>query len=617
MRYKVREENQEFFLKGRKISDTTIIVTFYTDKLDHYYYTLQSYQKSAQLIYENHVLVGYEVYYGKIDISSIYKICQEENELNLDECYLSNFSFSDYLKFCGYDQDIDLYTEKIKFPQSISGRLAFFENVNFSGLYAESLEFLSYGSFFSGEFADFSKITLQKGFLDFSKIFVAKDLEFSLSFTHIYYGDILFHSSYFEEGNRYLVSLYLHNGSLNLTNTYLMGGMFDLSYSSIQGTFYADKMYVTNLELNLTKTFVDSLLFSSTEIRNSTLYLCDMDIGDGNKNFKEMYLQNSNLFLDNSNFGNGEVIFSYLEALDNCIISLKKTTFSSEFIDFSYSMIQGYLEFSDATLSNATLNFEESSLDIVSFNAIKSRGVINFRAKECYALSLKNAIIGELFDISTTIRFTYLQLSSLVLSGKITVSWYGNNIDQAIKNMYYQEIHSIKNIFIPKLQDSKIKELKLMYAESYRMLKDNFNMIHKYPDEDISYIIYRRALRRYHSHTNSIFKRFGYFFEWLVLDVLGGYGTDPWRALIAIGIVWAGFAGAYYYFDSFHISDASAELNRWQRGVYHSGITLFTVGYGDLVPKGMLMRTLSMIEGLLGVLLPSYFMIAFTRKMLR
>jgi hypothetical protein len=49
---------------------------------------------------------------------------------------------------------------------------------------------------------------------------------------------------------------------------------------------------------------------------------------------------------------------------------------------------------------------------------------------------------------------------------------------------------------------------------------------------------------------------------------------------------------------------------------YHSGITFFTIGYGDVYPTG-LSRVFSGLEGFVGVFMMSYFTVAFVRKVLR
>jgi hypothetical protein len=57
-------------------------------------------------------------------------------------------------------------------------------------------------------------------------------------------------------------------------------------------------------------------------------------------------------------------------------------------------------------------------------------------------------------------------------------------------------------------------------------------------------------------------------------------------------------------------------LSVFFQSFYHSGITFFTIGYGDVFPQG-LSRIVSGVEGFIGVFMMSYFTVAFVRKVLR
>ncbi|HUW04934.1 MAG TPA: ion channel, partial [Williamwhitmania sp.] len=57
-------------------------------------------------------------------------------------------------------------------------------------------------------------------------------------------------------------------------------------------------------------------------------------------------------------------------------------------------------------------------------------------------------------------------------------------------------------------------------------------------------------------------------------------------------------------------------LTVFERSLYHSAITFFTIGYGDFYPSGPL-RIVCGVEGFVGVFLMAYFTVAFVRKILR
>jgi len=58
------------------------------------------------------------------------------------------------------------------------------------------------------------------------------------------------------------------------------------------------------------------------------------------------------------------------------------------------------------------------------------------------------------------------------------------------------------------------------------------------------------------------------------------------------------------------------QLSPLLQSFYHSAITFFTIGYGDVYPMGV-SRIVSGFEGFMGVFMMSYFTVAFVRKVLR
>jgi hypothetical protein len=57
-----------------------------------------------------------------------------------------------------------------------------------------------------------------------------------------------------------------------------------------------------------------------------------------------------------------------------------------------------------------------------------------------------------------------------------------------------------------------------------------------------------------------------------------------------------------------HVNMAAVEMHgalNWNDCVYFSFVTLATIGFGDIVPGNSMVRSLAMIEGLIGVLYPA------------
>jgi len=56
-----------------------------------------------------------------------------------------------------------------------------------------------------------------------------------------------------------------------------------------------------------------------------------------------------------------------------------------------------------------------------------------------FILQLDHAFISNTFDISSEVKFQYIQLSNMVLAGRLIISWFGNNIFYAINNVFDEE----------------------------------------------------------------------------------------------------------------------------------------------------------------------------------
>jgi hypothetical protein len=92
--------------------------------------------------------------------------------------------------------------------------------------------------------------------------------------------------------------------------------------------------------------------------------------------------------------------------------------------------------------------------------------------------------------------------------------------------------------------------------------------------------------------------------------------------LLSVFVFWVFFGFTYFLIDlSGFGKTVSAvknpdNLSAFLQSFYHSAITFFTIGYGDVYPVGV-SRIISGIEGFMGVFMMSYFTVAFVRKVLR
>lgn len=107
-----------------------------------------------------------------------------------------------------------------------------------------------------------------------------------------------------------------------------------------------------------------------------------------------------------------------------------------------------------------------------------------------------------------------------------------------------------------------------------------------------------------------------------IIEYTSGYGYRPMRTIITGGLIWIIFGILYWILtisglDGIVNSSQGSLQGGWASlmySMYFSIITLSTTGYGEIVPLGWIVRMLSGIESVLGVLIMSLFIFTLTKK---
>ena len=108
------------------------------------------------------------------------------------------------------------------------------------------------------------------------------------------------------------------------------------------------------------------------------------------------------------------------------------------------------------------------------------------------------------------------------------------------------------------------------------------------------YALFERAFSRQHE---TVRERAGAVWHWLgsvFLNWLWGYGEKPERLALTMLANILFFGTLQYWLNG--VPGAS-----WFDHTYFSGITFLTIGYGDLVPAGVVPRILAVLEGAAGI----------------
>jgi hypothetical protein len=575
--YKVEIANQKFVTDAGVVFSKTAIVTFSTP------------DKFGEIVEQ----------FGYITAEDIYKLIIEAKDINVDSCYIENLSLAEYRNIHGLGKK-----EYVKI-KSFSARNAFFN--------AHLKTDLSFAEFENGD-------------ISFENACFAS-------------GDLLFNSSKFNNGNVNFSYALFNCGLVDFANT--LFGKGDISFKNVvfkKGI--KDFQYANFGEGNV--------LFTNTEFNNGDVYFINSVFHNGDVSFKV------------ARFGSGKKDFHYSK-FNDCDVSFERTEFGDGRVDFrTVEYNEGKVNFNRAVFGNGGITFEACELKSDKFNFKKviageggldfsmvefansevyfdgcefGKGSLNFYNSKFSKLSLKSCHLDYYTDLRLA-KANYLDLSDTIVRDIIDLMPYDSPID--IKTINFEGIRLIGRIYLSwgqnnvlNLIESQTDTSEQSKGEQFRTLKQNFNQTGQYNDEDEAYVMFKRYESKAELHEaikakplKAIWAYPGYAFKWLVFDKIGLYATSPARVLSSVVVIWFFFGLTYFTLQLIGLGKTTSSVGNPDnisvlvQSFYHSAITFFTIGYGDVFPQG-LSRLFSAFEGFMGVFMMSYFTVAFVRKILR
>ncbi len=284
-------------------------------------------------------------------------------------------------------------------------------------------------------------------------------------------------------------------------------------------------------------------------------------------------------------FGRGSVAFDHA-TLGEGSLSFVGASLPEGEMSFLDTHIVGYLSFQDAVGEQTALRIENCIF----------RGYDNLRFAKLHSLRIQDCIIDGtiLMDDTekTTVEIDQLSFRGTKNLGSIYLSW-----PKARRAIAAEPI------------DNKKQK-----ASQMKLLKENFHKAGAYIAEDQAFVCYMRYTRQ---ASSSVWVRFGH----RLIDVVGCYGTNPFRiflTMLVVMVLWGFFYTDLVPFTAIspkeQFSESSLHLSE---AVYFSAVTFLTIGYGDVYPLNEATAILAGFEGGLGVFLMSYFVVSIVRKTLR
>jgi len=440
-------------------------------------------------------------------------------------------------------------------------------------------------------------------------------------------GKVNFNSCIFKDGNLNFSNTNFGHGGINFKNVVIGDGIKDFQYA-----------YFGN----------GDVMFANTDFGNGDISFINSNFGNGEVSFKIAVFGSGNIDFHYSIFGNGDISFERAEFGPGRVdfrkvefgsgkINFNKAVFNNGEINFEAAeMDEGKLLFKKTFFGNGEINLEEVLFpkSEVSFEkAIFGKGDVSFYKSKFHTLSLKSCKLNNYIDLRIE-QSSLLELNDTVVHNIIDM--IPHDFEMKINVIDFSGMRLIGQIYIDwkknRLKEMIYNQTKTSYsikAEQFNLLKQNFNHIGKYNDEDFAYIEFRRneekadlenALKK--SSWNKFWIYPSYYFRRLVFDKMGLYATSPLRVFMSVIVMWFIFGLLFSLFHYIGIGMTWSSVGNPDKvtiigqSFYHSAITFFTIGYGDVYPQG-LSRLLSALEGFTGVFMMSYFTVSFVRKVLR
>lgn len=531
-------------------------------------------------------------------IPEIYEAIGRGETVNLDECYLHGFSLTACRRFLIHDKNTVV---KIN---GFSARNAVFEtafNIDLSYGEFNTDTFTVDGSIFIGKELTLHSSTFNTNGISFSNCFIKVE-RFDMVRTKFIDGEINFKNTIFDTGVKDFQDADFGNGDINFTNTEFGNGdvsFINARFNDGDVSFKVARFGQGKVDFHYAKFGKGNISFEQTEFGNGRTDFRTVEFGTGRTSFNRCV------------FGDGEVNFEGAEASSGKV-SLKRATFGNAIVIFDlYQGKDSELIFERSSFP-ADVSFKGAILKGLHLDECQFNSTFNLHVDTCEQIDLTGCTFRDIVEFYThgePPKVKTLNLTGMRLLGILYLDWETNDLKKLIYNQ----------------TDTSLRQK----AEQFRILKQNFNNSGQYDDEDSAYIEFKRSEAKAvlsesigKKRISAIWQIPSFGFKKLIFDWMGLYATSPGRVIFSNIVMIAFFSFIYTslpYIADTTLSGFNPQDTYWTKfwiAAYYTGITYFTVGYGEIVPTGIL-RLVADITAFVGVFMMSYFTVAFVRKILR
>lgn len=526
-----------------------------------------------------------ELKLGYIDPEFIYQKISNGEDINLNNAYIKDFSLTNYRVEKGLDDSVfielkNLSAKKTFFDCDVKTDFSYGRFIGDKTIFDQSV--FSHGN------ADFTHADFGEGQVSFKKVKFGNGNKF-FQFSTFGKGEVSFSGTNFGNGNVSFINANFSEGNADFKQSRWGNGTVDFKFAKFED---------------------GDIIFERSVFGTGKKDFKNLEFGGGKIDFRRVNFNDGDVSFEGVEFGTGKVMF-------------RSATFGQgvKFFDEA-DFGKGEVQFDQVNFGGGYLSFNKAKGEHLSFQSCAFNLFVDLRVAKCGSINLSNAIVRDIIDLKPedeSVHINIVNFRGMRILGRLFIDWRVNKVYNLI---YDQDKTSI-----------------FEKAEQFRLLKENFRNNGQYEDEDASYIEFKRCESKANlsealqeNKKNAFWAYPNFYFQTYVFDFIGRYGTAPTRVIFNMVLAFVAYSLLYFIFSISetlekygHVVAGGTEtikftelplLSAFGNSMYYSGITFFTVGYGDYFANGIL-KPIAVLEGFTGVFLMSYFTVAFVRKILR
>lgn len=361
---------------------------------------------------------------------------------------------------------------------------------------------------------------------------------------------------------------------IHIMQAEILGSDLDFSYAcfnNLNFDFFNLKVSQGNLCFDYAKLYDSKFSLGGIECIGNRLFLSQVSF---------RYIEGENSEIDFMLFSARLSIDFLLAKMKSGKITIDGLPYGLNEVCFTKTNIEK-LELTNAEI--VALDIREANIKELTFTRCIFTGVCDITA-QIEELIIESGVISNIFKINLT-EVKELGFDNTLNNGKI----------------YFKDFAAYTEALLLHINKSNC-----LVEEQILMLKENFRQLGQYSNEDLCHLRYQKLKTK---NEKNILKKFGRS----LIGLSSGYGTKPFNMLLLVLLFIAGFASVFYFVPSIQFKGTCAFFDY----LYVSGITFFTVGYGDIVPANLATKLAVIVEAFCGVTTMSYFLVVLSRKVIR